>query len=137
MKYLSTLTFSMTLLARAAWAEPLGIDIELNKLEPNEGACRAYLMLENQTDSDFETLKLDLVLFDGEGIVAKRLAVETAPLPAGKMSLKVFDVDGLPCERVGRVLLNDLLACADATGARDDCMGLMSLSVRGSVPFIK
>lgn len=113
------------------------VRVELNKLEPSDAACRAYLVLENGTERAFETLKLDLVMFDAEGVVAKRLAVETAPLPPAKTSLKVFDIDGLPCERVGRVLLNDVMACADASGTREDCLGLVAPAARGSVPFLK
>lgn len=66
------------------------VAIELNKLEPQGDACRAYLVLKNGTTSAFETLKLDLVMFDADSVVARRLAVETALLPAGKTSLKVF-----------------------------------------------
>lgn len=114
-----------------------GVKIELNKLEAGNNACRAYLLLENQSASSFESLKLDLVLFDGDGIVAKRLAVEGAPLPKDKTSLKVFDIAGLPCDGIGRILLNKLTACSDAEGTRSDCLALVSTSARGSVPFIK
>lgn len=111
--------------------------MQLNSLEPNNEACRVCLVLENGTASAFDMLKLDLVMFDADGVVAKRLAVETAPLPAGKTSLKVFDIDGLPCERVGRVLPNDVMACADAAGAHDDCLALVAPAARGSVAFIE
>ena len=130
-------TVSITLFTWAAQAAHADVSIELNKLEPNGGACRAYLVLENGTARSFEALKLDLVMFDTDGIVAKRLAVQAAPLAAGKTSLKVFDMTGLPCERVGRLLLNDVMDCLDADGARDDCLGLLSASQRGAVPFIK
>jgi len=113
------------------------VTVELNKLEPNGEACRAYLVLENGAARAFETLRLDLVMFDADGVVARRLGVEAAPLPAGKTSLKVFDLDGLSCGQVGRVLLNDVLACADASGARGDCLSLVSVSSRGPVEFIK
>jgi len=35
-------------------------------------ACRAYLVLENGTESAFKTLKLDLVMFDTDGVGADR-----------------------------------------------------------------
>jgi len=138
----TTLRLPILLLALLGAAAPTlaaenGVSVELNKLEPNGAACRAYLVLENGTGSAFGTLKLDLVMFDSDGVVAKRLAVETAPLPAGKTSLKVFDIEGLACEAVGRVLLNDVMACADASGARDDCLGLVAPAARGPVAFIK
>ena len=111
--------------------------MELNKLEQNGAACRAYVVLENGSAMAFESLKPDLVLFDSDGIVARRIALETAPLPPGKTSLKVFDIDGLPCARIGRILLNDVLSCSASGEARDDCLGIVDPSSRGSVPFIK
>ncbi len=113
------------------------MSVELNKLEPSGEACRAYLVVKNDAGAVFETLKLDLVMFDTDGVVAKRLAVETAPLPAGKNSLKVFDVADQPCDGIGRVLLNDVLACRNNTGERKDCLGLVRPTARGAVPFIK
>ncbi len=137
MKRLALLfTFLMGLPATAVAADG-EVHVELNKLEPNGAACRAYLVLKNDAGAALETLKLDLVMFDTDGVVARRLAVETAPLPAGKTSLKVFDIDGLACEAVGRVLLNDVMACADASGPRDDCLGLVTPLARGPVAFIK
>lgn len=128
---------SLLLSPITAQAAAESVQIELNKLEPNDNACRAYLVLENGTSSAFEALKLDLVMFDSDGIVARRLAVETAPLPAGKTSLKVFDMKGLACEQVSRLLLNTVMACADASGARENCLSLISTSARAKVPFIK
>ena len=137
---LKRLCMSAALLAMAvptAHADATGVRVELNKLEPSGSACRAYLVVENTTKSAFETLKLDLVMFDPQGVVAKRFAVETAPLPASKTSLKAFDIDGLPCEQVGRVLLNEVMACTDASGAREDCLELVSVSARGDLKFVK
>lgn len=137
MMRLVRLSLPVVLLVTCAEAETRAVQVELNKLEPNGAACRAYLVLANGTASAFETLKLDLVLFDPDGVVARRLAVETAPLPAGKTSLKVFDIDGLACAHVGRVLVNDVMACADASGSRADCLGLVEPGSRTPAPFIK
>jgi len=136
-KWVSTLVIVLLLPLASADARSGAVRVELNKLEPRDGGCRAYLLLKNGTDSAFETLKLDLAMFDPDGVVSRRLAVEAAPLPAGKTSLKVFDVDGLSCTDIGSVLLNDVAACADGSGARDDCLGLVSVGARGSVEFIK
>lgn len=125
------------LLSPAAAMADTAVSVELNKLEPNGEACRAYLLVKNDTDAAFETLKLDLVLFDTDGVVARRLAVETAPLPTGKTSLKVFDIAGQPCGGIGRILLNGILACRDSTGKRTDCGALVTPSARGGVPFIE
>jgi len=127
----------LCLAGRGAIAGEASIGIELNKLEPAGAACRAYLVLRNATDLALRSLKLDLVMFDTEGVVARRIAVETGPLPVGKTSLKVFDIGGMPCGKMQRVLLNDILSCEAGGEAVDDCLPRVTVSARGTVPFIK
>jgi len=114
-----------------------GVTLELNKLEPQENACRAYLVLQNGTESEFSSLRLDLVAFDTDGIVAKRLAIEAAPLPPGKTSLKLFDMLDLSCDVIGHLLLNSVLACGDQNGERTDCLDLVGVSAKPGLSLIK
>lgn len=114
-----------------------GLRIELNKLEPTDSACRAYLLFQNNTAGPFESLKLDLVMFDPEGIINKRLAVEGGPLPAGKTSVKLFDIEGVSCDAVSRVLLNGVLACTGPEGDRDNCLDMIQTASRSGAEFFK
>ncbi|MFZ0486365.1 MAG: hypothetical protein WAL83_05160 [Arenicellales bacterium] len=131
----------VALLVISAWAPASqgaeGIRIELNKLEPMESACRAYLLFQNNTSAEFQSLKLDLVMFNPDGIINKRLAVEGGPLPAGKTSVKLFDIDGVTCDSVGRVLLNGVLACTDSAGERTDCLQMIETASRSKADFFK
>lgn len=111
-------------------AEP--VSVELNKLEPSNGACRAYMVTENGRDSALQSLKLDLVMFNADGVIAKRLAVELGPLPAGKTRVKAFDIDGVGCGDVSRILLNDVLSC----GGVSDCLSLVTVASRSDVAFV-
>jgi len=124
-------------LPMSAQAQAPKVAIELNKLEPAGEACRAYLVLNNGSQIAFTSLNLDLVLFDKGGIIAKRLAVETAPLPAGKLSVKAFDVADLDCAQVGRVLLNDVIACDGSQESPEDCLALIEASAQGELSFVK
>lgn len=129
------------LLATSAWA-PLSqgaeaVRIELNKLEPMQSACRAYLLFQNTTSTDFQSLKLDLVMFNPDGIINKRLAVEGGPLPAGKTSVKLFDIEGITCDSVARVLLNGVLACTDSEGDLQGCMQMIKTASRSKADFFK
>lgn len=125
------------LASSSALAQAGGIEVELNKLEPVEGACRAYLVTQNLADTRFDAVQLDVVMFDNDGIVGRRLAVQVGPMPKNKTSIKVFDIKNLECQDIGQMLLNDVIECRDASGARDDCLSLISVSQRGNVPFIK
>ena len=119
-----------------AWAGS-PIHIELNKLEPQEDACRAYFVLENGTDSSFSAFTMDLYIFDRDGVVAKRFVVESAPLTPEKTRVRPVDLRGLTCEGVTMVLLNDIMKCTDASGERGDCLDILELSNRTSAKFFK
>src|SRR5699024_8057022 len=106
----------LALLSTAVPAQVGGVDVELNKLQQVDDACRAYLVTQNLTDTDFRSMQLDIVMFDDDGIAAKRLAVEIGPLAADKTSLKVFDIGGLPCENMGQVLVNNVYSCLEIGG---------------------
>ena len=128
-------------LALCAWCLPAAaqqsMKIELNKLESVEGACRAYMVFENTTSNAFDSLKLDLVMFDPNGVINKRLAVEGGPLPAGKTSVKLFDIKGVSCAEVDRVLLNDVLSCQGSIGELNGCLDEIETTSRHSAVFFK
>lgn len=113
-------------------ADKLGI--ELNKLEPSGAACRVNFVVRNATAAAYDELRLDLVVFGRDGVIARRLATNLAPLPAGKTSVKLFDLPDTDCASVGSVLLNDVLSCA-GTGAPEDCLSAVSVSSRAAIPF--
>jgi hypothetical protein len=135
--FLAAVAAAWLALAASAQAQAPKVAIELNKLEAAGDACRAYLVLNNGSEIAFDSLNLDLVLFDDGGIIARRLAVETAPLPAGKLSVKAFDVADLDCAQVGRVLLNDVLACDGAPESPENCLALIETSAQGELSFVK
>src|SRR5690606_31370006 len=115
-----------------ASAAPM-VRVELNKLETVEKDCRATLVVSNSGEQAYSELRLDLVVFDKESIVAKRLIVDVAPLAAEKTSVKSFDIAGLPCNDISRVLLNDVPACGG-----DACLGQVETSSRAeNTPFDK
>lgn len=109
--------------ASAAQAEgSASLRLELNRLEPQAEACRTYLLIENPSDAPYRSLKLDLFAFDTDGVIAKRVALEVGPVPARKTNVKLFDFQGLACDRFSRVLLNDVIACEGAEGPKQDCL---------------
>ncbi len=95
------------------------------------------MVFENQSGQAYESLKLDLVMFDSDGVITKRLAVEGAPLPEGKTSVKLFDIKDVTCEQLGRILLNDVLSCRGPTGERNDCLADIQTASRNLVSFFK
>jgi len=102
-----------------------GLAIELNKLEPQKDSCRAYIVVTNNSTTVYQSLKLDLVLFQPDGVIGRRFALDLGPLRAQKRSVKLFDID-TPCDQVGSFLINDVLECNGETGSIPNCLADMT-----------
>ncbi|WP_370675655.1 hypothetical protein [Pleomorphomonas sp. PLEO] len=124
-------------LAQSAPSPAGAFSLELNRLDAVDGGCRVTLVEKNGTASSFSALKLDLVVFDGEGIVARRVGVDAGPLKAGRTVVKTFDLKGLACESVGRLLINDVLSCEAGGLASDACLDVVEPRSRASATFDK
>ena len=124
-------------LVTPAAAREATLDVELNRLDEAGGGCSVYFVLENGTGREFQDLSLDLVMFDAQGVVASRLAVQFAPLPAAKTALRVFEVPDMSCGAMSRILVNDVVGCRDSGGDEGGCLDSMRLSSRSDVAFIK
>ncbi|PWR23486.1 Tat pathway signal sequence domain protein [Zavarzinia compransoris] len=109
----------------------------MNKLEPQAEACRAYLVLNNPAGPDITDLKLDLILFNQDQVIERRIAVGLSPLPAGKTTVKLFDIQGQDCARVGSVLINEVMACNSTEGAVPDCTKRIAPSSRVGAKLFK
>ncbi len=119
-------------------AAPQALRVELNRLESSGENCRAYFLIDNQKGQSWRSLKLDLFALDTDGIAAKRLAVEVGPVPANKTLIKLFDFTGLACPRLGRVLLNDVMACEGSADTREACLSAIETASKvATVPFAK
>lgn len=113
--------------APAAAATPAAVALELNKLESTEKGCRAVLVIQNQSDTTYQTLKLELVMFEG-GVFTRRIAVDLAPIRAQKRSVKLFELDGIACDKITELLINDVMDCKTDAGAVDTCLQRLSVS---------
>jgi len=114
----------------AAAQEASKIPLELNRLEQDGDVCRVYLLVKNPDDTSMEAFKLDLVFFDKDGVIRNRLYVELGPLAGAKTAVRLFDIPNAQCDALGSILVNDVVACADASGAKLACLPRLELSSR-------
>src|SRR5690606_18580312 len=104
------------------------IGVELNKLEPIDAGCRIYVVVDNKSETDFKTLKLDLVLFRTDGIVDQRFFVDLAPLRKQKRLVKLFELNKVSCDDIVSFLVNDVVECRSETDSIDNCLTRLSVS---------
>ncbi|MGH6866110.1 MAG: hypothetical protein ACREDO_08085 [Methyloceanibacter sp.] len=116
--------------ACSAMAQDTSVAIELNKIEANGDQCRAYFVIDNKGDTNYDALKLDLVMFGPDGVIGQRFAIDLAPLKAKKRTVKLFDIANTACDQVGSFLINDVMECKAQSGQLDNCLQDIAVSSR-------
>jgi hypothetical protein len=120
-----------------AFAADGKISIELNKAEETEQGCSSLFLFDNQSGHQLNRFQVDLVLFDDKGVHARRLLLDMAPLYNNKKVVASFLMNDLACSQIGSMLVNALPSCANSTGAKLDCLGLLDVSSKSSIPLEK
>ena len=103
------------------------MQVELNALENSENRCRMTFVIENKGKAAVDSLKLDLVLFNTDGAVYRRMVVDMAPVRPAKTIVKAFATEG-DCAQLGKVLVNEVTACSPGDAAT--CLDQLALSSR-------
>ena len=114
-----------------------GITLELNKIEKSDKGCRAYVVVTNPTATAYDAFKLDLVMFQKDGIVGRRFALDLSPVRPDKRSVKLFDLDGAQCEEIGSFLINDVMDCRTSAGPSTDCLSRLKVKSLTKVEISK
>jgi hypothetical protein len=128
---------ALAALPGGALAQTPELTLELNTLEPRGESCGVNMVFINAGGAAYDGFKLDLVAFGPDGAIVKRLAVEAAPLRANKTTVKTFVIDGLACDAIDSLLLNDVLECRTAAGAVADCVDRVDARTRLPVAFFR
>ena len=104
--------------------------IELNKLEDTDQGCRSLFLFDNATGHELNRFRVDLILFDPEGVYAKQLMLDMAPLREDKKVLASFLLAEQQCASIGSILVNGLPLCENGAGAQLDCVKLLEVRSR-------
>ena len=101
--------------------------LELNATETADNRCRVTFLIENKSTRNIDSLKLDLAMFNPQGVIQRRMIVEMGPLRGKRTNVRTFSSDG-ECNQLGAILVNDVSACAPVEPAA--CMDGLALSSR-------
>lgn len=124
--------------AVAPSARAAGLSIELNKVENSDGACLGTFVIGNGMGHSLDRFSLDLYVFDRQGIIARQVLLDLAPLRNDKTTVANFVLIGRPCDEIGRVLVNDIPSCrAEESGETLDCLNGLTVSSRGEIALVK
>jgi hypothetical protein len=94
-------------------------------------------MVDNSAGTAHRSFKVDLFVLDTDGVAAKRVVLELGPVAEKKTLIRLFDIQGVPCTKFGKVLLNDILGCESATGEHQNCLASTTTASKVAVPLVK
>jgi len=112
--------------------------VELNKFEEIEGGgCRAFFLFRNQTENSFDGFEMSLAILDTNGVIDRLLAIDAAPLPVQRTTLKLFEIPETTCAGISEILLHELTSCRPQNEDEMDCFPILDLNSKTSAALVK
>lgn len=109
--------------------------LDLNALQPSEGGCRLTFVVANNLATPIDRAAYEMALFDKAGVVDRLTVLDFKSLPSGKTRVSRFDLKGVDCADVGRVLINDSTECSGAGTPPDACLSALKTQSTSGISF--
>jgi hypothetical protein len=122
-------------LAQAPASAPASLVLELNALQPAEAGCRVTFLATNRLGGQLDRAAVELALFDTAGTIDRIVTLDFKDLSADKTKVLQFELAGLQCDGLGRLLVNDITACEGAISPPTICLDALETSTRLDVDF--
>jgi len=124
---------TLPVLAQETMAPSLAL--ELNALQPSDAGCRITFLATNELAAPIDKATFELALFGAGGGIDRLVSLDFKTLAMGKTKVLQFELAGLQCDAVSRVLVNDVTACEGTGLAAGDCLASLSTSTRVKAEF--
>lgn len=112
-------------LAQEAQPAP-SLALELNALTPSETGCRVTFLATNMLGTELSRSAFEIALFGAGGGIERLVSLDFKAMPEGKTRVLQFDIGELGCDKVSRVLINDVVACEGTGLAPKVCLSVLS-----------
>lgn len=116
-------------------AAPASLDLELNALQPAEAGCRVTFLATNRLGGQLDRAAVELALFDTAGTIDRIVTLDFKDLSDGKTKVLQFELAGLQCDGLGRLLVNDVSACEGTISPATVCLDALKPSTSLDVTF--
>ncbi len=122
-------------MAGAQSANTGALSLELNAAQASEKGCRLTFVVTNGLGSDLTKAGFEIVLFDKAGVVDRITTLEFKELVAAKTKVSRFDLSGVNCDNLGRVLINSVADCEGAGVEPGLCARQLKTSSKAGLDF--
>lgn len=124
-------------LAPVAYSQEPGphLLLDLNALQPSNGGCRLTFVVANNLATPVDRAAFEMALFNKTGVVDRLTVLDFKGLPSGKTKVSRFDLSGIDCGDISRVLINDATQCAGAGTASNACITNLRTESKSGIQF--
>lgn len=131
------LVAALSLLAVPALAEdPAGtLHLDLNALQPVQDACRVTFVATNGLGTALDKSSFELAIFGKDGVIQRVVLLDFENLTAGKTKVMQFDLKGIECATVSRVLVNEVTACEGQGIQPGACIAALRTTTETAIAF--
>lgn len=119
----------------AAPAAAPAFALELNAVQPADAGCRVTFLATNTLGGQLDRAAVELALFDTSGAIDRIVTLDFKNLSQGKTKVLQFELAGLQCDGLGRVLVNDVSACEGAITPPSICLDALETTTRLDIAF--
>ena len=109
------------------------LNVELNALAPSQKGCMMTFVAENDMATPINKISFELAFFNDKNAVDRVTVLDFRDLPLGKKRVRQFDMPGVKCETVSRIIINDTPVCDGP--AAGECKAALATRSQTSVPF--
>jgi hypothetical protein len=109
--------------------------LELNGVQPSDKGCRITFVAANALGGQIDKASFEMALFDRTGAVTSLTVLDFVDLPQGKTKVLRFDLPGVDCTTLGRVLVNQAMECRGGGIDPSACLRRLDASSRTDIPF--
>lgn len=130
------LALSGPALAQGDAQKPLLLQLNGAETTP-EGACQLTLVVTNRLPTGLSRAAWQVAIFDPSGAVKGLPVLDFGALPSDKTKVARFAIPGGGCDKIGRIVLNDVAHCAGSDGSdqRQACLTGLDAQNRSEIEF--
>jgi hypothetical protein len=109
--------------------------LELNGAQPSDKGCRLTFVVTNNLGAELSKAAFEIALFNDAGVVDRLTVLDFNELPAGKTKVARFDLAGVDCTKISRVLINHATECTGAGIDPKACLAQLKPETKSTIVF--
>jgi hypothetical protein len=121
-------------LAQTAAPAP-ALTLELNGAQTSDKGCRLTFVVNNSLGAELTKAAFEIALFNASGVVDRLTVLDFKELPAGKTKVTRFDLAGVDCAGISRILVNHATECAGEGVEPAACLRKLKTAAKAGIAF--